>query len=53
MSGNLFWAILVGGALNGGLYALLALAIVLILRTTEVGNFAQGDMGMFSAFLLL
>lgn len=53
MSGNLFWAILVGGALNGGLYALLALAIVLILRTTEVANFAQGDMGMFSAFLLL
>ena len=53
MSSNLLASIIVGGALNGGLYALLGLALVLITRTTAVANFAQGDMGMFSAFLLL
>src|SRR5258706_13616066 len=53
MTGGLFTSIVIGGALNGGLYALLGLAIVLITRTTGVANFAQGDMGMFSAFLLL
>jgi len=46
-------AAIVSGLLNGGLYALLALAIVLIFRTTGVANFAQGDMAMVSAFLLI
>jgi branched-chain amino acid transport system permease protein len=53
MNTALLTSIVIGGALNGGLYALLGLAIVLITRTTAVANFAQGDMGMFSAFLLL
>lgn len=53
MTGTLFVSIVISGALNGGLYALLGLAIVLLTRTTAVANFAQGDMGMFSAFLLL
>ncbi|MGE0799107.1 MAG: branched-chain amino acid ABC transporter permease [Lautropia sp.] len=53
MTASLLASILVSGALNGGLYALLGLAIVLLTRTTAVANFAQGDMGMFSVFLLL
>jgi len=53
MSATLLTSTIVSGVLNGGLYALLGLAIVLVFRTTGVANFAQGDMGMFSAFLLL
>lgn len=53
MSASIINAAVISGLLNGGLYALLALAIVLIFRTTGVANFAQGDMAMFSAFLLI
>lgn len=53
MTASLINAAIVSGLLNGGLYALLALAIVLIFRTTGVANFAQGDMAMFSTFILL
>jgi branched-chain amino acid transport system permease protein len=41
----------VGGLALGAVYASLALAIVLIYRTTEVVNFAQGEMAMFSTFI--
>jgi branched-chain amino acid transport system permease protein len=44
---------LVVGVLSGGLYALLALSIILIFRTTGVANFAQGELGTLSVFLLL
>jgi branched-chain amino acid transport system permease protein len=44
---------LVSGIVNGALYALLGLAVVLIFRTTAVANFAQGDIGMLGAFLLI
>jgi branched-chain amino acid transport system permease protein len=39
------------GLSSGGLWALLALALVLIYRSTGVVNFAQGEMAMFSTFV--
>ncbi len=39
------------GLSAGGLWALLALALVLIYRSTGVVNFAQGEMAMFSTFI--
>ena len=41
----------VGGLASGGVYASLALAIVLIYRTTRVVNFAQGEMATFTTFV--
>jgi branched-chain amino acid transport system permease protein len=41
----------VSGIATGGVYALLALALVLIYRSTGVVNFAQGEMAMFSTFV--
>jgi branched-chain amino acid transport system permease protein len=43
----------VSGLATGGIYASLAVAIVLIYRTTRVVNFAQGEMGMFATFIAL
>jgi branched-chain amino acid transport system permease protein len=42
---------LVAGLSAGGIYAMLALALVLIYRSTGVVNFAQGEMAMFSTFV--
>ncbi len=42
---------IVSGLALGAVYASLALAIVLIHRTTHVINFAQGEMGMFTTFV--
>ena len=41
----------VSGIASGGVYALLALALVLIYRSTGVVNFAQGEMAMFATFI--
>ena len=41
----------VGGLATGGVFASLALALVLIYRATEVINFAQGEMAMFTTFI--
>ena len=41
----------VAGLAAGGIYATLALALVLIHRATGVINFAQGEMGMFSTYI--
>ena len=41
----------VAGLASGGIYASLALAVVLIYRTTRVINFAQGEMAMFTTFI--
>jgi branched-chain amino acid transport system permease protein len=41
----------VAGLASGGIYASLALAIVLIYRSTRVVNFAQGEMAMFTTFV--
>jgi branched-chain amino acid transport system permease protein len=41
----------VSGIAAGGVYASLALALVLIYRAMDVANFAQGEMAMFSTFI--
>src|SRR5437588_8099227 len=41
----------VSGIASGGVYASLALALVLIYRAMDVANFAQGEMAMFSTFI--
>ena len=43
----------VSGLATGGIYASLAVAVVVIYRTTRVINFAQGEMGMFATFIAL
>ena len=40
-----------GGIETGSLYALAALGVVLIYRVSDVTNFAQGEMAMFSTFV--
>lgn len=41
----------VAGLATGGIYGSLALAIVIIYRSTRVVNFAQGEMATFSTFV--
>lgn len=42
----------VSGLADGSVYGSLALALVLIYRATHIINFAQGEMGMFSTYIL-
>lgn len=46
-----FFQQVVSGCATGGIYASLALALVMIYRATDVVNFAQGEMAMFSTYL--
>jgi branched-chain amino acid transport system permease protein len=46
-----FFQQLVFGLAIGAVYGSLALALVLIYRTTRVVNFAQGEMAMFTTFI--
>ena len=39
------------GIASGSLFAILALSIVMIYRSTDVLNFAQGEMALFSTFI--
>jgi branched-chain amino acid transport system permease protein len=48
-----FFQNIIAGLETGALYALAALGLVLIYRTTHVINFAQGEMAMFSSFIAL
>lgn len=48
---EIFLQQVVSGLAAGGIYASLALAIVMIYRATDVVNFAQGEMAMFSTYL--
>lgn len=41
----------VTGASIGSIYAIIALALVLIYRSTRVVNFAQGELAMFTTFI--
>ena len=41
----------VSGVASGGVYASVALALVLIYRAMDVANFAQGEMAKFSTFV--
>ncbi|MCE5192657.1 MAG: branched-chain amino acid ABC transporter permease [Candidatus Cryosericum sp.] len=45
------WTLIFRGLATGSIYSLTAMGIVLVLSTTNVMNFAQGDMGMFLAFI--
>ena len=42
---------LISGLANGGVYALLAVGIVLVYKGSRVLNFAQGEMGTFGLFI--
>jgi len=46
-----FWQQVVDGLSTGGIYGSLALAIVLIYRSTRVVNFAQGEMATFTTYV--
>jgi branched-chain amino acid transport system permease protein len=48
----LFFTQLLAGIQNGAVYASLAIALVLIFRTTGVLNFAQGEMALFSTYIV-
>jgi len=48
-----FLQFIVGGLFLGGIYALIALGIVLIYKSTKVFNFAQGWMVTLGAFMLV
>jgi len=43
--------LIVEGITTGACYGLLGIAVVIIYKTSEVVNFAQGEMGMFSSFI--
>ncbi len=47
----MFLQLLVSGLCFGSLYALIALAMVIIYKTSEVPNFGQGEMAMISTFV--
>jgi branched-chain amino acid transport system permease protein len=47
----MFGQLIASGIAIGATYALMALAMVIIYKTSEVLNFAQGDMAMLSAFM--
>lgn len=42
---------IIGGLATGSLYALVALGIVLLYRSSRVLNFAHGDLGTFATFI--
>lgn len=46
-----FFQLVIDGIATGAIYALVALAIVLIFRSTGLVNLAQGEMAMFSTFV--
>jgi len=48
---NFFFDLVIGGLSIGACYALVALAMVIIYKTSEVPNFAQGEMAMISTFV--
>ena len=50
---ELFLARIFDGFSNGATYGLIALALVIIYKATTLINFAQGEMAMFGAFVVL
>jgi branched-chain amino acid transport system permease protein len=48
---ELFWHQVLAGIATGGIYACMALAIVMIYQAIDGLNFAQGEMAMFSTFI--
>lgn len=48
---SLFFQQIISGIASGSLFAILALAIVMIYRSTSVLNFAQGELATFTTFI--
>ncbi len=48
---DVFLQQVLSGLATGGIYASLALALVMIYQATDVVNFAQGEMAMFATYL--
>lgn len=48
-----FFVLTLNGLTEGSIYAAMALALVMIWRATQVVNFAQGAMAMFTTYLAL
>ena len=48
---NAFLHQIFSGLAMGGIYAILALALVMIYQATHLVNFAQGEMAMFSTYI--
>jgi branched-chain amino acid transport system permease protein len=48
---DIFVQQVMSGLATGGIYASLALALVMIYQATDVVNFAQGEMAMFATYL--
>jgi branched-chain amino acid transport system permease protein len=48
---ELFIQQVISGLASGAIYASLAVALVLIYRSTDIVNFAQGEMAMFSTYV--
>jgi branched-chain amino acid transport system permease protein len=46
-----FLAQVLSGLATGGIYASVALALVMIYQATHLVNFAQGEMAMFSTYI--
>ena len=46
-----FLNLVASGLALGGVYAVMALALVMIYQATQLVNFAQGEMAMFSTYL--
>jgi branched-chain amino acid transport system permease protein len=46
-----FFQQVISGLATGGIYGSLALALVMIYQATDVVNFAQGEMAMFSTYI--
>jgi branched-chain amino acid transport system permease protein len=50
---DLFLQALVGGLVTGSIYALIALSLVIVYKSTDVVNFAGGDVLMASSYIAL
>lgn len=48
---DLFIQLVIAGLATGGIYASIALALVMIHEATELINFSQGEMAMFSTYI--
>jgi branched-chain amino acid transport system permease protein len=48
---DIFLQQVISGLATGGIYGSIALALVMIYQATDVVNFAQGEMAMFSTYL--
>jgi branched-chain amino acid transport system permease protein len=43
--------LVIGGLASGSLYAMIGIAVAIVLRATDIPNFAQGEMAMVSTFV--